>query len=76
MNEVIDLNINIVLSNGIPALQLRKVISTCDKNMVYVKGILKRALETDTEIIMPVRLKIVNKPLAIGKLKHAGICLD
>jgi len=76
MRDVIDLNINIVLSNGIPALQFRKVVSTCDKNMANVKSILKRALEQDTEIIMPVRLQIVNKPLAIGKLKQAGISLD
>ena len=76
LNEVIDLNINIVLSNGLPALQFRKVVSACDKNMAQVKNILKRALEQDSEIIMPVRLQIVNKPLAIGKLKHAGIVLD
>jgi hypothetical protein len=76
LKEVIDLNINIVYSNGIPALQFRKTVSTCDKNMVNIKSILKRALEADTEIIMPVRLQIVNKPLAIGKLKQAGIKLD
>ena len=76
MNDVIDLNINIVYSNGIPALQFRKIISTCDKNILNVKSILKKALENDTEIIMPVRLQIVNKPLAIGKLKQAGISLD
>lgn len=76
MVDVIDLNINIVYSNGIPALQFRKVVSTCDKNMVQVKNILKRALEQDSEIIMPVRLQIVNKPLAIGKLKQVGIILD
>ena len=74
--DVIDLNINIVYSNGIPALQFRKIISTCDKNILNVKSILKKALENDTEIIMPVRLQIVNKPLAIGKLKQAGISLD
>lgn len=76
LNDVIDLNINIVYSNGIPALQFRKIISTCDKNILNVKSILKKALENDTEIIMPVRLQIVNKPLAIGKLKQAGISLD
>jgi hypothetical protein len=57
-------------------LQFRKIISTCDKNILNVKSILKKALENDTEIIMPVRLQIVNKPLAIGKLKQAGISLD
>jgi len=76
LSDVIDLNINIVYSNGIPALQFRKIISTCDKNILNVKSILKKALENDTEIIMPVRLQIVNKPLAIGKLKQAGISLD
>ena len=74
--DVIDLNIELVYSNGIPAVQLRKIISMCDKNMVHVKDILKKALSEDNEIIMPVRLQIVNKPLAVGKLKQAGIKLD
>lgn len=76
LDEAIDMNINIVQSNGIPALQFRKIVSTCDKNMPYIKEILKKALEEDSEIIMPVKLQIFNKPLAKGKLKQAGINLD
>ena len=74
--DIIDMNIEIVYSNGIPAVQLRKIISVCDKNAIHVKNILKKGLSENTEIIMPVRLRIVNKPLAIGKLKQAGIKLD
>jgi len=37
LNDVIDLNINIVLSNGKPALQLRKIISACDKKCLMFK---------------------------------------
>ena len=74
--DVIDLNIELIYSNGIPAVQLRKIISMCDKNAIHVKNILKKALSEDNEIIMPVRLRIINKPLAIGKLKQAGIILD
>ncbi len=70
IKDVIDLNINIVASNGIPAIQFRKIVSACDKNLPYVQEILKKALNEDNEIIMPVRLQIYNKPLAIGKLKQ------
>lgn len=76
LDEAIDININIVQSNGIPALQFRKIVSTCDKNMPYIKEILKKALEEDSEIIIPFRLKIFNKPLAKGKIFQAGIKLD
>jgi len=76
LNDVIDLNINIVLSNGKPALQLRKIISACDKNMPYVQDLLKKALSENNDIIMPVRLQIFNKPLAQGKLKQTGLLID
>ena len=76
LEDIIDLNIEIINSNGKPALLFRKVTSMCDKNIVHVKNILKQALEEDSEIIMPVRLQIFNKPLARGKLKQAGINLD
>ena len=76
LKDIIDMNINIVLSNGIPAIQLRKVISACDKNMPNVKDIIKKALNDDAEIIMPVRLQIYNKPLAKGKLKKVGLLDD
>lgn len=76
LKNVIDLNINIISSNGLPALQFRKVISACDKNMPGIKELLKKALEEDNDIIMPVRLQIFNKPLAKGKLRQAGIILD
>jgi len=76
LDDVIDLNIEVVYSNGIPALQFRKIVSMCDKNILHVKNILKKALEENNEIIMPVRLQLVNKPRAIGKLKQAGINLD
>lgn len=76
LDEAIDININIVQSNGIPAIQFRKIVSTCDKNMPSVKDILKKALEEDSEIIIPFRLKIFNKPLAKGKILQAGIKLD
>jgi hypothetical protein len=76
LKDAIDFNINFGYSNGIPAVQFRKTISACDKNIVYIKDLIKKALNEDTEIIMPVRLQIVNKPLAKGRLKTIGINLD
>lgn len=76
IDEAIDININIIQSNGIPALQFRKTISACDKNITSIKEILKKALDEDSEIIIPFKLKIFNKPLAKGRLLQAGIKLD
>ncbi|HNV61749.1 MAG TPA: hypothetical protein PKN54_02280 [Candidatus Cloacimonas acidaminovorans] len=74
LDEVMDMNINIVQSNGVPAIALRKIISTCDKNMPRIKEIIEKTLyDEETEIIIPVRLQIFNKPLAKGKLIEAGI---
>lgn len=73
LKDIIDININIVMSNGKPAIQLRKIISACDKNLPYVQDIIKKALDEETDIIMPVRLQIFNKPLAKGKLLNTGL---
>ncbi len=74
--DAIDLNIGIVYSNGLPAIRFIKIVSACDKNMPFLKNVLIKALDEENEIIMPVRLRIVNKFLAKGKLKEAGILLD
>ena len=74
--DVIELNITIDKSNGKPALMFRKIVSACDKNMPYVQDILKKALSNESDIIMPVRLKIYNKEIAIGKIRKLGWTLD
>lgn len=76
LKDVVDLNINIVASNGLPAIQFKKVISACDKNMPYIKNILKKTLNEQDDVYMLTRIQIFNKPLAKGKIQQAGINLD
>lgn len=76
LEDIVDVNINIIMSNGKPAIQFRKIVSACDKNMPYVQEILKKTLSNGNDVIMPVRLQIFNKPLALGKLKQVGLIVD
>ena len=73
LEDTLDMNIEIVLKNGLPALQFRKTITNCTKNNVVVKDIIAQALDEDSDVIMPVRLKFFNKDLAKYKLKKLGI---
>jgi len=73
LDDVLDVNIEIVLIHGSPALQFRKAITACDKNLPVVQNIITKALDTDSEVLMPVRLNFYNKHRAIGRLKNVGL---
>ncbi len=72
LEDIIELNIQIVPINGKHGLQFRRTVSMCDKNLDSIKDIISKALDSDSDLIMPVRLKIFNKDLAIYKLKELG----
>jgi hypothetical protein len=73
MEDLIELNIQIVSVNGKHGIQFRKTLSIYDKNIKTIQSIMTKALDDDVDLIMPVRLKIYNKPLAIGKLRQIGL---
>jgi len=73
LNNVLELNIQIVKVNGKGGIQFRKTLSVYDKNIDTIKSIVNQALNDEVDLIMPVRLKIYNKPLAIGKLRNIGL---
>ena len=72
LEDIIDLNMQIVPINGKHGLQFRRTYSVCDKNIESIRNIIIKALDNDSDLIMPVRLKFYNKDLAIYKLKQLG----
>jgi hypothetical protein len=67
------MNIEIILKGGLPALQFRKTIMNCDKNKEAIQEIIARALDNNSEIIIPMRLQFFNKDLAKYKLKKLSL---
>ena len=73
----LEMNIHIVSHHGKPALQLRKVITLCEKNAPLFEQIIKASFsDGQVEITAPVSICFKDKLKARAKLKEIGYVLD
>jgi hypothetical protein len=69
------MNLHVINVNGAPAVQFRKIITNCDKNINFFNELVKAALD-DKAITAPVQIQFNDKLKAIQKLKELGYIFE
>jgi len=71
--ELLDLRLHPCKNNGKPALELRKVVSLCDKNAAFFQRIIEASFfNEETTITARVSIKFTDRLKAYKKLKEFG----
>ena len=73
-NDFINISLHPLKHNGVPALELRKLITFCPANKkLWEKIIAASFLDEKTTIIATVSIQFRDKVRALSKLKEMGI---
>jgi hypothetical protein len=75
--DLIDLRVHPVMTNGVPAIELRKVFTFCEKNHGILAALLETAFSNEPIIVeVPVSIKFTDNALAKYKLLRMGINIE
>lgn len=69
------MSIHIIKVDNKPAIQFRKIITFCPKNMDFVNELINASVE-DKPIYAPVKIQFNDKLKAIQTLKELGFIVD
>jgi len=75
--DLLDLGVHPTYVNGSPAIEIRKVLTFCDKNKEILLDLLETAFSEEPIIIeVPVSIRFKDKFIAKQKLLSMGINLE
>lgn len=68
----VDIPISITTANGKPALEIRKIVTICDKNQAFIDSLLEISLKGE-KVLLPAQIYFQDSIKASLKLKELKV---